>query len=162
MLFPGSADIARRFQVGVIELDAGAANMVNGVTVTPFLMKHACGAPPFALRLECDGKSLAYTGDTEWVDALIPAAREADLFIAEAYFWERKVKYHLDWVTLKSHLGEIRAKNTADGVTREQRDVLSESRMREICMSGSMPSDPDAYERGYAWPLHRGQRWGRP
>jgi|SRR6516162_3500313 len=89
-------------------------------------------------------------------------ARKADLFIAEAYFWERKVKYHLDWVTLKSHLGEIRAKNTADGVTREQRDVLSESRMREICMSGSMPSDPDAYERGYAWPLHRGQRWGRP
>ena len=72
-------------------------------------MKHACGAPPFALRLECDGKSLAYTGDTEWVDALIPAAREADLFIAEAYFWERKVKYHLDWLTLKSHLGEIRA-----------------------------------------------------
>jgi len=110
VLFPGSADIARRFQVGVIELDAGAASMVNGITVTPFLMKHACGAPPFALRLECDGKSLAYTGDTEWVDALVPAAREADLFIAEAYFWERKVKYHLDWVTLRSHLGEIRAK----------------------------------------------------
>src|SRR5215510_15690844 len=28
--------------------------------------------------------------------------------------------------------------DTADGVTREKRDVLSESRMREICMSGSM------------------------
>jgi ribonuclease BN (tRNA processing enzyme) len=36
VLFPGSADIARRFQVGVIELDAGAASMVNGITVTPF------------------------------------------------------------------------------------------------------------------------------
>ena len=48
VLFPGSAEVARRFQVCVIELDAGAASMVNGVTVTPFLMKHACGAPPFA------------------------------------------------------------------------------------------------------------------
>jgi len=28
--------------------------------------------------------------------------------------------------------------DTADGVTRERREVLSESRMREICMSGSM------------------------
>jgi ribonuclease BN (tRNA processing enzyme) len=90
VLFPGSADIARRFQVGVIELDAGAASIVNGVTVTPFLMKHACGAPPVGLRLECDGKSLAYTGDTEWVDALISTAREVDPFIAEAYFWDKR------------------------------------------------------------------------
>src|SRR6516225_4265348 len=28
--------------------------------------------------------------------------------------------------------------DTADGVTRQRRDVLSESRMREICTSGSM------------------------
>jgi hypothetical protein len=42
VLFPGSADIARRFQVGLIELDAGTASVINGVTVTPFLMKHAC------------------------------------------------------------------------------------------------------------------------
>ena len=125
VLFPGSADIARGFQVGVIELDAGAASMVNGVTVTPFLMKHACGAPPFAFRLECDGKSLTYTGDTEWMDALIPAAREADLFIAEAYFWERKVKNHLDWVTLRSHLGEIRAKRLI--LTHMSADMLGRS-----------------------------------
>jgi len=125
VLFPGSADIARRFQVDVIELDPGATSIVNGVTVTPFLMKHACGAPPFALRLECDGKSLAYTGDTEWMDALISAAREADLFIAEAYFWERKVKYHLDWVTLKSRLGEIRAKRVI--LTHMSADMLGRS-----------------------------------
>jgi len=98
-------------------------------------MKHACGAPPFALRLECDGKSLAYTGDTEWVDALISAAREADLFIAEAYFWERKVKYHLDWVTLKSHLGEIRAKRVI--LTHMSGDMLS----RPIEEGGGVASD---------------------
>src|SRR6516162_3239990 len=31
--------------------------------------------------------------------------------------------------------------DTADGVTRQRRDVLSESRMREICMSGCVSSE---------------------
>jgi ribonuclease BN (tRNA processing enzyme) len=83
---------------------------VNGVAVTPQLMRHPCGAPPFALRLECDGSSLCYTGDTEWVDALATAARGVDLFIAEAYFFDRKVRFHLDWATLRAHLPEIGAK----------------------------------------------------
>ena len=133
VLFPGSADIARRFQVGVIELDAGAANMVNGVIVTPFLMKHACGAPPFALRLECDGKSLAYTGDTEWVDALIPAGAQGRPVHRRSVFLGAKGQ-------IPPRLGD-----------------LEESSRRDPCEA----SDPDAFERGYAWPLHRGQRYRR-
>lgn len=53
---------------------------------------------------------LCYTGDTEWVDALIPAAHGADLLIAEAYTAERPVRYHLDGATLQLHLPEIGAK----------------------------------------------------
>ena len=37
-----------------------------------------------ALRIAGDGKIVAYSGDTEWTDSLIDAARGADLFIAEA------------------------------------------------------------------------------
>src|SRR6516165_934096 len=62
-------------------------------------------------------------------------ARKADLFIAEAYFWERKVKYHLDWVTLKSHLGEIRAKRVI--LTHMSGDMLS----RPIEEGGGVASD---------------------
>jgi ribonuclease BN (tRNA processing enzyme) len=51
---------------------------------------------PFALRFECDGKVLAYTGDTEWTENLLAVGRDADLLIAEALFFERRVKYHLD------------------------------------------------------------------
>jgi len=46
--------------------------------------------------IECDDKILTYTGDTEWVDALLAAGRNADLLIAEAYCFERKVRFHLD------------------------------------------------------------------
>ena len=118
VLFPGSAGAARRFEVAVVELEparretitgvAVTPYIVNGVSVTPFQVDHACGAPPFALRLECDGKVLAYTGDTAWTDALIDCGRDADLLIAEALFFDKRIKWHLDYASLREHLDEIR------------------------------------------------------
>ena len=109
-LFPGSAAIERKFPVELVELAPEQRRVIGGVTATPYPVRHACGAPPFALRLECGGKVIAYSGDTEWVETLIPAAREADLFIAEAYFHDRKIRHHLDWRSLEPHLAEIRPK----------------------------------------------------
>ncbi len=109
-LFPGSAAIERRFPLELIELAPGERRAVGGVTVTPHLVRHACGAPPFALRLESGGKVVAYSGDTEWTEALIPAAQDADLFIAEAYFHDKKIRHHLDWRSLAPHLPAIRPK----------------------------------------------------
>jgi ribonuclease BN (tRNA processing enzyme) len=40
----------------------------------------------------------------------VPAAQGADLFIVEAYFFDKKVKYHLDYATLRGRLEEIGAK----------------------------------------------------
>jgi ribonuclease BN (tRNA processing enzyme) len=107
---PGSTAVERRFALEILEIEAEQPQAINRVTVTAFAMKHPCGAPPYALRLEQDGKSLCYTGDTEWVEALVPAARGVDLFIAEAYFAERKVRFHLDWATLADRLDEIAPK----------------------------------------------------
>jgi ribonuclease BN (tRNA processing enzyme) len=101
LFFPGSSTVGRRFSTDVLEIDAGQTTTINGVTVTAFVVKHACGAPPFALRFSCEGKVLAYTGDTEWTESLIAVGRDADLLIAEALFFDRKVKYHLDYATLK-------------------------------------------------------------
>jgi len=108
--FPGSSDVQRRFALEIVELPAEQRSLVNGIAVTPYEVKHFSGAPPYALRLEVDGKVLCYSGDTEWVDSLIPAARGADLFISEAYFFDKKVKYHVDFRTLQGHFGEIGAK----------------------------------------------------
>jgi hypothetical protein len=48
-------------------------------------------------------------GDAEWIDALIEAGRDADLFIAECYTYDRKVRFHLDYATLKEELPRINA-----------------------------------------------------
>ncbi|GEP09100.1 MBL fold metallo-hydrolase [Methylobacterium gnaphalii] len=109
-LFPGSSTVERRFAVDVREIEAGTPLTVGEVKASAFTMRHPSGAPSQALRLESGGKVVAYTGDTEWVDAIVPAGREADLMIAEGYTIERPVKFHLDWATLKARLPEIAPK----------------------------------------------------
>jgi len=41
---------------------------------------------------------------TEWFDRLVPVLRSADLLIAESYFFEKKIKFHLDYHTLMEHM----------------------------------------------------------
>ena len=61
----------------------------------------------FAVRIEAEGKSVAYTGDTEWTPDLIPAARDADLFIAEAYFRDKTIATHLSLNAIEANLAEM-------------------------------------------------------
>ena len=81
-----------------------------------------------AMALETEGKVLTYSGDTEWVDALFAASRNADLLIAEAYFFERKVRFHLDYATLREKLSLIGAKRLI--LTHMSDDVLG--RIEEV------------------------------
>ena len=110
VFFPGSSATPRRFETEFKEIEPDTTHDINGVRVTAGLVQHACGAPPFALRLECEGKVLAYTGDTEWTESLIATCRHADLLIAEALTFERKIRFHLDYASLAANLPRIGAK----------------------------------------------------
>ncbi|MBS0448025.1 MAG: MBL fold metallo-hydrolase [Proteobacteria bacterium] len=106
--FPGSSSTQPKFALSLVELDAGAPATIAGVRVTPYQAHHGNpGGPFFSYRLEAKGRTIAYTGDTEWTEALVPAARDADLFIAEAYFHDKPIKLHLDLATLARHLPRI-------------------------------------------------------
>ena len=111
-MFAGSTQVQRKFELEIRELELHERVEMNGLAVTPYLMKHYSGAPSYALRIETEGKVLTYSGDTEWVEELIPAARDADLFICEAYFFDKVMKYHIDYTTLVNHLPQIGAKRT--------------------------------------------------
>ncbi|MGE0725749.1 MAG: MBL fold metallo-hydrolase, partial [Alphaproteobacteria bacterium] len=103
VMYPGSTKIRRAFEVTIEELPAEATTRIGAIAVTPYPMVHWCGAPPYALRTTVDGRTITYTGDTEWVDAIVPAAQGADLFVAEAYFHDKPIRFHLDWATLARH-----------------------------------------------------------
>src|SRR5258705_4161484 len=85
-------------------------------------MAHGRGAQPFGVRIGCDGKIVASSGETEWTDSLIDAARGADLFIAEALFFDKAVKYHLNLATLLGHRAELECRRLI--VTHMGEDML--------------------------------------
>lgn len=100
--FPGTSATKPRFEPSLVELEPGIKTIVEGITVRPLRVKHGnLGGLFFAYRFEAEGRSIAYTGDTEWTDELIKAGAGVDLFIAEAYFYDKKVRLHLDFKPLK-------------------------------------------------------------
>jgi ribonuclease BN (tRNA processing enzyme) len=111
-MFPGSADAERRFRVEIVEFDLDSESRFDDVVVRPFEVRHVCGGPALALRIECGGKVLAYSGDTEWTEALLDVASGADLFVVEAYFFDKRVKYHLDYATLSANRDRLGARRT--------------------------------------------------
>ena len=130
-LFPGSSRAHRRFPVQVTELATdGAPAKLGPATVRGWQVEHACGAPPLALRVELGGRSLGYSGDTQWTTALAEAAGGADLFAAEAYTFDRPVRYHLDYQTLRAHLGELDARRIV--LTHMSADMLARQADAEL------------------------------
>ena len=109
--FPGSSKAKQGFDLSLVELEPKKTVDIDGIAVCPFRVNHGnLGGPFFAYRLEVEGRSIAYTGDTEWTDELIEAGAKVDLLIAEAYFYEKKVKLHLDLASLKDKLPHIQPK----------------------------------------------------
>lgn len=64
---------------------------IGPFTVTPYLVQHPT-PEPYALRIDYDGvlgpSTLTYSGDTDACDALVRAARDADVFLCEAAYHE--------------------------------------------------------------------------
>ncbi len=120
--FPGSSGVTRRFELQTVELEPDIPWKFRDVNVHSRAMLHPSGAPALAFRLEAAGRSLAYTADTAWTDDLIPLLRGADLVVAEAYFYDKPVKYHLNCVTLEEKLPGLAAGRVL--LTHMSRDML--------------------------------------
>jgi ribonuclease BN (tRNA processing enzyme) len=111
VLFPGSQRALEVVDVRFVALTPERVANVGEASVEVFDVNHFCGSPPFAVRLTTpSGKVVAYSGDTEWTDALIDAARDADLFIAETYFYEKPIKWHLSYAALAENLARVDAR----------------------------------------------------
>ena len=110
-MFEHSSKTKQRFDLSVVALSPEESRSFGAVKVTPYPVVHGeSGGPFLAYRVETEGRVIAYSADTEWTETLIPAAREADLFIAEAYYYDKIVKNHLSLKTLEAHLSAINAR----------------------------------------------------
>jgi ribonuclease BN (tRNA processing enzyme) len=107
VLFPGSSSVQQSFTIDYTELQDGEPTGVGPLRVTAHRVIHASGAPPYAVRIDCGGRVISYSGDTEWTDALLRVAQGADLFVCEAYYFEKKIRFHLDYRTLMDHRDDL-------------------------------------------------------
>jgi ribonuclease BN (tRNA processing enzyme) len=123
IFFPGSSKVERKFPLSFAELSPGRETTLGPLTVTPFEGIHPSGSPSLALRVHLAGNIISYSGDTEWTEALLDAARGADLFICEAYYFEKKIKYHLDYRTILDQLPRLGCRRII--LTHMSEDLLS-------------------------------------
>lgn len=100
--YPGVLAGHAGFPLRFIEVSPGAGGPLGKVTVEAFPMVHDAAAGPCqGYRLTHGGRTLAFTGDTGWTDALIPLARDVDLLVSECCFVDGVLPNHLNWRQLE-------------------------------------------------------------
>jgi len=109
-VFPKSTGSKWKFVWQVAEIEVGIPDDVLGHSILTREVIHQSGAPSTALRLSDGDKTFAYSGDTEWTDALLPIANGADLFICECYAYAGKLTGHMSWDIIKARLPEFKAR----------------------------------------------------
>lgn len=136
-LFPGSHVMTPRFPLTWIEMEPHRPHAVLDVAVTPRPACHTAETNPMALRVEVGGKVIAYTGDTEWTEDVAAVARDADLFIAECYFYDKPVKWHLNYPAIAARRGDLGARRVI--LTHMSRQMLAHAgEVPEECASDGL------------------------
>jgi ribonuclease BN (tRNA processing enzyme) len=122
--FPGTQAMEWAFPITLCEFEIGKRNEVGAMRVTPFHVVHDERAGPcLGLRIEAEGKVVAYSGDSQWTDSLIEVGRNADLFICEAYTRDKPIATHMALSLLEKHLDQIRPKRLI--LTHMSNDMLA-------------------------------------
>lgn len=124
LMFPGASTVRRRFDVNVIELRPDTiSTRIENAEVRAVEVDHGMPSASLGLRVEVAGKTIAYSGDTAWTDALIDVATGSDLFIAESYFWNKPVPYHLRHADLVAQRDQLASQRIV--LTHMSEDMLT-------------------------------------
>lgn len=91
-----------------MEYEVGQALRVKGVLVTPFVVEHIEQGRAFGLRVEHNGRTIVYSGDTSYSENLVENAQKVDLLIHEAFppadIYARKTNRSLE---VTRHIAEV-------------------------------------------------------
>lgn len=109
-LYPGVLKETRRFALTFVEVTAGRPAAINGIEVLAYLASHPSGAPSHLMRVGFGGRTIAYSGDTEWVEDLVPCQAGGDLFICECQSFRRKIPAHMSFTDLEANRARLSAK----------------------------------------------------
>jgi ribonuclease BN (tRNA processing enzyme) len=137
VFFPKSTGSKWKFDWQVQEIAIGIETELLGHSLITAEVIHQSGAPSTALRISDGRQIFAYSGDTEWTDALLPIARGADLFVCECYNYAGRLTGHISWETLGERLPHLNARQVM--VTHMNPTVLA--RVEEIRQAGLLVAE---------------------
>jgi ribonuclease BN (tRNA processing enzyme) len=100
-LFPGSEVMVPGFSLEYREMRAGATIAGPGMEIVTVAARHTPQTQPLAVRVRVGGVDVAFTGDGELTDGLTALVRDADLLIAECYFYDKRVSWHLNYPDIR-------------------------------------------------------------
>jgi ribonuclease BN (tRNA processing enzyme) len=126
-MFPfSSGDVARvRRELQFVELEPSRKVRFGPVTVDTLRVPHMKRDLCLALKVTVGGKTIAYSGDTGWVDDLISFTAGADLFLCECTYFENPLGVHLSYPLLQSKRQHFNVKRMM--LTHIGREVLERS-----------------------------------
>ena len=110
VLMPGSEVMTPKFLLDYVEMECLREHSVRELKITTYPADHTRQTNPTAIRIEVAGKVIAYTGDGDWTEHTAVLAHHADLLIAECYYYEKSIRFHLNYQTIKSRRSELTPK----------------------------------------------------
>jgi ribonuclease BN (tRNA processing enzyme) len=91
------------FEVHYVEVADGQRTTVAGMELLSVAVPHQQHELSLAFRLTTDRRTILYSGDTGWTEALVTHAHATDLFICECCYYETRTDFHLDYPRIAEH-----------------------------------------------------------
>lgn len=100
-LYEGTADNDWSFDIQFVEMDEEDTREVGGIKVQSYPAIHPPNSNPRIYRIEIGGRTIAYSGDTNWTGALVSASQDADLLICECNYFDTTGEFHIDYMNFR-------------------------------------------------------------
>jgi ribonuclease BN (tRNA processing enzyme) len=102
----------RSYDLVFREFSPGVPLEVDGFEVVPADAWHHPETCPHMVHVAVGGRSIFFTGDTGWHEALPRLVGDVDLFVSECVFFEERFEFHLAHVRLDRERARFRAART--------------------------------------------------
>ena len=111
-LYPGLWKDPWSFPLDIVEVEPGTARDLGERRLLTEAVKHHAGPEPCtAIRIATSSRTIVYSGDTGWTEALVRLAEGSDLFICECNdLHDQPYEGHLSYQMLSAELGRFASK----------------------------------------------------
>ena len=106
-LYERTASESLPFPVEYHELAPGETVPLGEARITPVRVQHVPELTAFAYRVEVEGRTFLYSGDTAWTEDLAANARGVDLFVCECSTFETQLDIHISYPEIAARAREL-------------------------------------------------------